>query len=191
LGKAIGNSIEVMEAIECLQGTGSQDLMEVCYELGSWMLILGRRASTAEEAKKMLASAITTGKAWKKFLEFVAAQGGNTESIINKNLPLSPYNVEYRAEKDGYIVNMDALKLGIAAMKLGAGRETKESTIDYGAGIYLCKKSGDYIKAGESILKLYTSEEIKIKQVREALDQAIEITDNPSPAHSFVSKVVR
>ncbi len=191
LGKAIGNSIEVIEAIDCLQGTGSEDLMEVCYELGSWMLILGGRAFTQEEAEKLLKSAITNGKAWEKFQEFVAAQGGDTESIRKKNLPLAPIKAEYQAKRDGNIVNMDALRLGIAAMELGAGRETKESTIDLGAGIYLCKKSGDYIKAGESILELYTSDESKINQVCEALDQAIQIADKPAGPQAFVSKVVR
>lgn len=191
LGRAIGNSLEVLEAIDALQGQGPPDLMEVCLELGSWMLVLGAQAQTRDEAGEMLNHVLEQGKAWDKFLEFVAAQGGDTVKVRKRELPLAPYKSEYKASKDGYIQHINALKAGISAMMLGAGRENKESLIDYGAGVYLLKKSGEYVRRGEPILELYTSDRDRLASVLPLLDEAVVIDDSPGEPQPDIAKVIQ
>jgi pyrimidine-nucleoside phosphorylase len=190
LGKAIGNSIEILEVIEALQGNGPDDLMEVCMELGSWMLILGEKASTREEAGRMLSAVLANGEAWEKFLEFVRAQGGDTEAIKRKDLVVAPEKAGLTAGRDGFIQQLNALALGVGAMSLGAGRETKDSKIDLGAGILLLKKSGDFVRQGEPILELYSSHPKKIEQVLWQLEEAVTIGDRPVERVPLVSKVM-
>jgi len=191
LGKAVGNSLEILEVIDALQGNGPADLMAVCIEIGIWMLITGKKATTREQAQTMLEEALQEGKAFEKFIEFVRAQGGDPETITQKKLPLAPFKVEIKAEKSGILQNMDAREIGISAMNLGAGRETKESQIDLGAGIYLEKKKGDFVRKGESILVLYASDQKRIESVRERLAKAIRIEDDPIVVNPLISKVIR
>jgi len=189
LGRAIGNSLEVLEAIDCLQGHGTLDLMEVCMELAGWMLIVGKKTDSVEIARGILEDALSTGKAWNKFVEFVTAQGGDLEALRKKNP--APVRAEYKAPKAGYIQRIDARKTGVSAMVLGAGRETKDSDIDYGAGICLLKKHGDYVRKGEPIMALYTSSEDKLRPAMNMLNEAISINDTPDSAKTSVSKVIR
>jgi len=191
LGRAIGNSLEVLEVIDALQGQGPPDLMEVCLELGSWMLILGEKAKTIGEAGTMLNHVLEQGKAWEKFLEFIAAQGGDIVKVRSKELALSPYKTEYKAKKDGYIQHIDALQIGICAMLLGAGRESKESKIDYGAGVYLHKKSGEYVRQGQTILDLYTSDPAKIDAALMRAEEAIVIDSYPVGTKSYIARVIQ
>jgi len=190
LGRAVGNSLEVLEAVEALQGKGSEDLMAVSYELASWMLVLGKKAKTREEARAMLERTIEEGSAWKKFLEFVAAQGGDTKIIEAKALDLAPVKVEIKAAKDGYIHHLDARRIGVCAMRLGAGRETKEGPIDLGAGIYLQKKRGDYVRQGETIFVLYTSDPEKIEPVLESLTNSMMMKDDLVIDKQLIAKVI-
>lgn len=191
LGRAIGNSLEVLEVIDALQGQGPPDLMEVCLELGSWMLILGEKAKTIGEAGTMLNHVLEQGKAWERFLEFIAAQGGDIVKVRSKELALSPYKTEYKAKKDGYIQHIDALQIGICAMLLGAGRESKESKIDYGAGVYLHKKSGEYVRQGQTILDLYTSDPAKIDAALMRAEEAIVIDSYPVGTKSYIARVIQ
>ncbi|AHF07350.1 pyrimidine-nucleoside phosphorylase [Desulfitobacterium metallireducens] len=161
LGNAIGNAIEVIEVLEALQGKGPQDLVELCVELGALMLVAGRKVQNTQEGRKRVRETLENGQALAKFREFVRAQGGNLTNFEQKNFSLAPLRASYLAPISGYIQWIDARKIGHIAMVLGAGRVTKESKIDLGAGVYLYKKQGDWVEAGEPVLELYTSTEDK------------------------------
>ena len=152
LGFAIGNALEVREAIETLKGNGPEDLTELCVTLASHMLLLGGKSSCIDEAKNLLREQLRNGEALAKFKAFVKAQGGDDRIIEQPELlPDAPYKVEVKSDGEGYIDSIEAEKLGLAAMRLGAGRATKDETIDYAVGITLCKKVGDEIRAGETL----------------------------------------
>ena len=160
LGKAIGNSLEIIEAIETLKGNGPEDLLEMVYVLGSQMVVLAQGATTLEEARSMLTEALESGKALEKFKEMIRNQGGD-ESVVDspEKLLTAKYVYELPALMDGVIQAMYAEEIGIAAMLLGAGRRTKEDTIDYAVGLQLHKKIGDTVSKGESLLTIYSNKE--------------------------------
>lgn len=159
LGNKIGNSLEVIEAVETLRGKGPADLTEVCLQLASNMLYLAGKGSV-EECYEMALGAIKDGSAFAKFVEMTEAQGGCTEVLLDTNrFEKAPYEYGIKAEKTGYITAMDTEACGIASSMLGAGRETKESEIDYSAGICIYKKTGDYVKAGDCVAVLYASDQ--------------------------------
>lgn len=158
LGKTIGNSLEVMEAIQCLNGQGPQDLLELCLNAGSHMLVQARIAATIEEAKEKLQEQIKNGQALKKLKEMVAYQHGDTSYIDNpQKFPLAPYKIAVASPKSGYIQEMDSLILGEVCMMLGGGRKTKADTIDHGVGLVLNKKTGDAVELGEPLLYMYSN----------------------------------
>ncbi|MEQ3457875.1 pyrimidine-nucleoside phosphorylase [Enterococcus cecorum] len=177
LGEAIGNSLEVVEAIETLQGKGPKDLEEMCYVLGSQMVVLAKKADTLEQAREMLEEALHSGKAFAKFKEMVANQGGDVSVIDHpEKLLTAKYEIELPAKQSGVITKLIANELGIAAMMLGAGRKTKEDTIDFAVGLKLCKKVGEAIQEGESVLTIYANQPAeKIQDVVALLYQNIEI----------------
>lgn len=141
LGNAIGNALELKEAISTLKGNGPKDLTELVLTLGSQMVVLAEQATSLDEARQMLIDAIKTGKALNKFKTFLSNQGGD-DSIVDspEKLPSAKYQVEFKAKKDGYITEIIANEIGVASMMLGAGRQTKEDVIDLGVGIVLNKK---------------------------------------------------
>ena len=177
LGEAIGNSLEVVEAIETLQGKGPKDLEEMCYVLGSQMVVLAKKADTLEQAREMLEEALHSGKAFAKFKEMVANQGGDVSVIDHpEKLLTAKYEIELPAKQSGVITKLIANELGIAAMMLGAGRKTKEDTIDFAVGLKLCKKVGEAIQEGESVLTIYANQPAEeIQDVVALLYQNIEI----------------
>ena len=157
LGKNIGNSLEVIEAIEILKGNGAEDLKFVALALASEIISLSKSISI-EEAKNLADNAITSGKAYEKFKEWIALQGGNENWIENPDLfPKAQYKEDIFAESDCYISSMNAEDIGIASVILGAGREKKEDSIDFSAGIIINKKTGNKIKKGDIIATLYTN----------------------------------
>lgn len=164
LGHKIGNALEVYEAIETLKGNGPKDLVEVTFVIGEQLLLDANIASTQEEARQMLNAALIDGRAYQKFLELVEAQGGDVDKIKNPEQLLSKNKVEVLVQKDGYITEMNALDIGKAAMRLGAGRETKEDVILLDVGIDLHKKIGDQVKKGDVLATLY----VKDKGIEEA-----------------------
>ena len=173
LGHAIGNSLEIIEAIETLQNRGPEDLMEVSFELAARMLELCN-LGTIEECKSMVRETVNSGKAIKKLAELIEKQGGNKAVINDYSLfPQASYKFNYVSQESGYIESMKTDTIGIASLELGAGRETKESSIDYAAGIMLNKKTGDKVEKGEVIATLYTNKEDKIKTACLLLDKAI------------------
>lgn len=191
LGFAIGNALEVKEAIETLQGKGPKDLTELVLTLGSQMVILAGKAKTSEEAKEMLLDAIHSGKALAKFKEFLANQGGDA-SIVDDltKLPQAKYKIELPAEQSGYISRMVADEIGVASMILGAGRATKEDVIDLAVGLVLHKKVGDKVEEGESILTIYSNRE-NVEDVKQKLYDNIFIADTataPTLIHTVITE---
>lgn len=162
LGNQIGNALEVEEAVRTLCGNGPEDLTEVCLALASEMLYLAEKG-TRDGCAALARQAVDSGEALKRLADMVRCQGGDEECIYHpEKLGKAPLSVEVKAPADGYITGMDTEGIGIAAMMLGAGRESKESELDYLAGIILQKKTGDEVKAGEIIAELLTSEETRI-----------------------------
>jgi pyrimidine-nucleoside phosphorylase len=162
LGFAIGNSLEIIEAIETLKGKGPKDLLELALTIGSNMLIIGKKANSLEEGKKLLLETIENGKAIEKLKEFVKAQGGDSNMVDNLDLfPKAKYKLEVKSKRTGFISKIHAERVGIIAMELGAGRATKDSVIDLSVGIVLKKKRGEEVKAGEVLAIVYANSEEK------------------------------
>ena len=179
LGHNIGNSLEVIEAVETLKGKGPKDLTEVCLQLASNMLYLAGKGSE-EECRALAENAISSGAALERLIAMVDAQGGDSEVILNpEKFKKAPYAYEVKAEKEGYITHMDAEGCGVASAMLGAGRETKESEIDYTAGIILYKKTGDKVNKGDVLAVLYTSKEELFTAAAEKYKKSIVIEDEP------------
>lgn len=177
LGFAIGNSLEVVEAIEALKGNGPEDLIELSIALASHMLVISDRGSY-EECEKNVRRVIESGEALMTFANMVEAQGGNKEWILHPELfPTAPYSLEVKAKKDGYINGVDTEGYGTASLLLGAGRNTKEDKIDFAAGIKLVKKTGDEVKIGDTVAILYTSEKERLEPAARRLVDATYITD--------------
>jgi pyrimidine-nucleoside phosphorylase len=177
LGFAIGNALEVKEAIDTLQGKGPKDLEELCLSLGSYMVLLAKKAVSLEEARQMLVEVMNNGKALETFKLFLRNQGGD-DSVVDDptKLPVASYVIEVPSQKDGFISQIIADEIGTAAMLLGAGRATKESTIDLAVGLVLNKKVGDTVKKGESLVTIHSNKE-QVDQIKEKLYSAIEIAN--------------
>lgn len=154
LGKNIGNALEVMEAINVLKNQEEGNLKDLCVELATWMVSLGL-GITYDRAKEMVLEKLVSGEAYNKFLELIRYQGGNIDA-----LPKYTDGYQIKASNQGYLTKIDAYKLGILSMHLGAGRKSKEDTIDYGAGIVIHKKINDYINIGDVLMTIYTNKEI-------------------------------
>ncbi|SIO24864.1 pyrimidine-nucleoside phosphorylase [Carnobacterium alterfunditum] len=181
LGFAIGNALEVKEAIDTLNGKGPADLLDLCLTLGSQMVHLAGIGKDLDEARSLLEESIENGKALEKFKTFVASQGGDISVIDNPELlPKAEYQVDILANRAGYISEIIADELGIAAMILGAGRATKESEIDLAVGIVLHKKVGDAVKKGEALLTIHTNKE-EIPEVEQKIWEGITIADSAAP----------
>lgn len=159
LGNAIGNALEVREAITTLQGEGPRDMTELVLELGAQMTVLGGKAETIAEAKALLRTNLTNGKAIDYFKRFIEAQGGNPAVIDNVDLlPQARYTYDIKAKEAGYVSEITAHELGRAAMLLGAGRRTTEDTIDLAVGLYLHKKIGDQVQEGDVLCTIYAND---------------------------------
>ena len=191
LGNAIGNANEIVEAIDALKGEGPEDLMEMVYTLGSQMVVLAKKAESLEEARQMLEENIKNGKATEKFKEMIRNQGGD-DSIVDhpEKLPQAKYVFEVPAKESGVVSKMVADQIGIAAMMLGAGRRTKEETIDYAVGLYLNKKVGDVVKEGEPLVTIYANRE-DVEDVKQVLYENIEIGESgkePTLIHKVITE---
>lgn len=178
LGFAIGNALEVKEAIETLRGEGPADLTELCLTLGSHMVCLAQKASSLEEARKKLENAISSGSALEKMKIFLSSQGGDATVVDHvKKLPQAKYTFELEAKQSGYVSEIVADAVGHAAMLLGAGRATKESIIDLAVGLVLNKKIGDYVTKGDSLVTIYSNFE-DVSEIKSQLDANIKISLN-------------
>lgn len=177
LGNAIGNTLEIIEAIETLKGRGPEDLKEMVYVLGSQMVVLAGQASSLEEAKELLEEALTSGKALEKFREMIINQGGDGAVIDDySRFDQAEYVIDLPAKTTGYVRQIHAENVGIAAMLLGAGRQTKEDSIDYSVGVVLHKKVGEKVAEGEPLVTIYANKE-PIDEIKEMLYENIVIGD--------------
>ncbi len=191
LGNNIGNSLEVIEAIDVLKNNGPDDLKEVCLTLSSEIVSMCKKISV-EEARKQAEEALNSGKAFEKFKEWISSQGGNKDWVDNTELfPKASYVYEIKAENDGYISKMNAESIGIASVILGAGRETKEDTIDMSAGIVLNKKTGDEVLQGEVLATLYSCNDKSFNSSKDKVLSALEFSENPIKEEPLVFDVIR
>lgn len=178
LGAAIGNSLEVQEAIDALRGEGPKDLEELCLALGRQMVYLARKADSLEDAEEKLKEVIRNGKALEKFKEFIQNQGGDPSVVDHPDrLPKAQYLIELPAQQDGVVAELVADEIGTAAMLLGAGRATKESEIDLAVGLMLNKKVGDAVKKGDSLVTIHANRE-NVDDVKQKLYESIRIADH-------------
>ncbi len=195
LGRNIGNSLEVIEAVQVLRGESVDELCEICVILAGNMVSLAR-GIPYEEALEMVRETIASGKAYEKFLQWIAAQGGDISYITENKLPIGEYSCKVYAAKSGYLSRMNAEMIGNAACALGAGRIRKEDTPDLSAGIVLDKTVGDRVSAGDAIFTLYASDEEKLSAVaREMRDgeyaSAIQITEEEAPKIPLVYRIIQ
>ncbi|MGY4788999.1 pyrimidine-nucleoside phosphorylase [Bacillus sp. OHL2] len=191
LGLAIGNSLEVKEAIDTLRGEGPEDLNELVLTLGSQMVVLAKKADTLDEAREKLIEVMKNGKALEKFKEFLENQGGDS-SIVDQpeKLPQAPYKIEVPAKESGVVAEIVADEIGVAAMILGAGRATKEDDIDLSVGIMLNKKVGDRVEKGDSLVTLHANRE-DVANVTEKIYDNIRIADHadaPTLIHTVITE---
>jgi len=191
LGTNIGNSLEVIEAVEVLKGNIDNDLKEVSIVLAGELISLVFGIDT-DEAKKRVNEAIDSGKAYEKMKQWIAYQGGDTACLEDYSLfPQASFKHEIIGNTDGYISNMNTEKIGIASVVLGAGRASKEDSIDCSAGIVLGKKTGDYVNAGDVLATLYTNDEQSLEAARNMYLEALSFSDIKPEAKPLVYKIVR
>ncbi|EKY27027.1 pyrimidine-nucleoside phosphorylase [Clostridium celatum] len=192
LGYAIGNSLEVIEAIELLKGNGPKDLLELTLTLGSNMLLCAKKADTVEEARKLLLESIENGKGLEKLKEFVAAQGGDITPIDDySKFPKAKYIEPVVAPRDGYITKIKAEAFGLIAMELGAGRATKESEIDLAVGIVLNKKRGEAVSKGDVLAYIHSNDISKIEKAKNSILEDIIIEDKYDLNIPLIYDIVR
>lgn len=191
LGRAVGNALEVKEAIDTLCGRGPEDFTELCLTLGSRMLMAGGKAAGEKEAEKMLREAIESGSALKKLAEFVEAQGGDSRAVYDTDLlPKAEIILPVMAPTDGYISHIACDEVGICSLILGGGRETKESGIDLSVGIVLCRKVGDYVKAGEPLAMIHANSGERAREAESRYLKACTITDRPCEKAPLIKAVI-
>lgn len=190
LGFAIGNSLEVKEAIDTLRGKGPEDLTELCLVLGSQMVVVGGKAKDLDEARAMLLEVIENGSAIEILKDFIQGQGGNPAVVDNPELlPKAQFTFEVPAKDSGYVSFIEADEIGTAAMLLGAGRATKESEIDLAVGIVLHKKVGDAVTQGESLATIHANTE-NIDQVLSIMHKYIEFSKEPTQAPKLIEEII-
>ncbi|HEC2206858.1 TPA: pyrimidine-nucleoside phosphorylase [Staphylococcus delphini] len=191
LGRAIGNALELQEAIDTLKGEGPEDLTELVLTLGSQMVVLAQKAKDLDEARGILQEVIDNGKALEKFKTFLSNQGGDASVVDDPSkLPTAQYQFELPAKRSGVVSEMIANEIGIASMMLGAGRQTKEDVIDLAVGLVLNKKVGDRVEEGESLLTIYANSE-DVEQVKQKLYDNITISDHaeqPQLIHTIITE---
>ena len=191
LGKNIGNSLEVIEAIEILKGNGAEDLKFVASALATEIVSLSKNIPVTK-AEKLVKEVISNGKAFEKLKEWISHQGGNVDWIENPdNFPKAEFKEEIKAENDCYISSMNAEEIGVASVILGAGREKKEDAIDFSAGIVLNKKTGDKVAKGDIIATLYTNNKDSLKTAKEKFLSAIEFSNEKPIEIPLIYEIVR
>jgi pyrimidine-nucleoside phosphorylase len=190
LGFAIGNALEVKEAIDTLRGEGPEDLTELCLTLGSHMVFLAEKANSLAEARSMLENVIKNGTALEKLKVFLSSQGGDPQVVNDPSkMPQAKYTFELEAKENGYISEIIADEVGTAAMLLGAGRATKESIIDLAVGLVLRRKIGDQVQKGESLVTIYSNFP-DVSEVKERLYENIKISSTKVKAPILIHEEI-
>ena len=193
LGRMVGNSLEVLEAIETLKDSGSEDFTKLCVELSAHALEMAGMYSL-EDAKKILHEKLRNGEALERFRKMVSAQGGDPRVVDEPTriLPISNEKLEVKAGKSGYISKMDTEKIGLAVMLLGAGRKRKDDTIDHGVGLEVLRKTGDRVEKGDSLVRMYVSEKSDIDGAKKLILEAYEISEDSNvEMPPLIYKVIR
>lgn len=191
LGYAVGNALEVKEAIDTLKGNGPEDFTKLCFTLGSYMLIAGDIAKNEEEAHSMLKEAVDSGRAYEKFVEFIKAQGGDIRQIQNTELlPRATIEVPVYANEEGYVSKIVCDEVGICSLILGGGRENKESEIDLSVGLILHKKVGDFVTKATPIATIYGNSEEKIIAAKERLLKAYSFSDENVEKRALIQGII-
>ena len=192
LGNAVGNALEVKEAIAVLKGEKKGDLYELCMTLGSLMLVSAEKAASLEEARKMLEKTISDGSALKKLAEMVDAQGGDGRYVYDTSLlPGAEFTLEVPAPCNGYVKHIEADDIGLASMHLGGGRATKEDTIDLSVGIVINRKVGDHVSEGESIATIHANYRNKAHDAAEAVLRAYEFSDEKTVREPLIKEIIQ
>lgn len=191
LGNAVGNALEVIEAIETLKGNGPDDLTEISVELAGHMIVAAGESKDIESARQLAKEMINSGKALDKFRELLKAQGGNINVIEDYTLfPQADIIHEVKAEKSGYISRICTSDVGVTSLILGGGRETKESVIDLSVGIILKKKIGDEVNKGDIIALLYANDKNKVKEAEEKLLSAYDFSDKKPEEIKLIKRII-
>ena len=193
LGRAIGNSLEIIESIEFLKGKiDSGDVADLTYSFASIALLQLGIFSTQNEAKEHLKELVKSGKALEKFKELISAQGGNPNIVDNYDLfDLPTYKIECESKKEGHVHYIDAYKIAYGCKLLGAGRDRKTDPIDYSVGIYLNKKSGEWVKKGETLYTIYSNDPEKTKLAQKYCDEAFVIEESKASHNSMIYKIIK
>lgn len=191
LGYKTGNYLEVEESLECLQGKGPEDIMELTYELGARMLILGEKVSTVEEGIAKCKEAVANGKALEKFLENIKDQGADPEDFLaNQGKRRSPFHAEAFAKEDGYLI-IDAYKVGVSCISLGVGRQKTSDKVDADSGIIFAKKQGDYVKRGEKIMDIYAKNQDSLEKGKQELENAVSYSSQKFESSKLILKEIK
>lgn len=194
LGCAVGNALEVKEALDTLQGHGPADFTQLCMTLGTQMLLAGGVADEEEAARDMLQEAISSGKALDKFAEFIEAQGGSREDVYHpERLPQAAIQEEVIAPCDGVITHIRCDEIGMVSLILGGGRETKESKVDLSVGLILYKKCGDHVRKGEPLAILHANSREKLEEAKKRFLEAYRIEENISQCtkNTLIKSIIR
>lgn len=192
LGCAVGNALEVKEAISVLSGEAGGDLLELCLTLGSCMLVSAGFAEDDEQARAALSESIRSGKALEKLAELVEAQGGDADAVYEPSmLPAAEIRLEVPSAETGYVSHIDAEKVGLVSMHLGGGRATKESSIDLAVGVVLHKKLGERVETGESLGTVHANDADKAQQAAELLRGCFTLSAEPVERPAFIKGIVR
>ncbi len=191
LGLAIGNALEVREAIATLQGRGPADLAELCVQVGTQLILLAGKASAASEAEEMLRATLTNGAAWAKFHAFVVHQGGSAAAIEHpEQLPEAPYPQPIPASAGGCVHAVDSLDLALVAGELGGGRRRKGDRIDPAVGIVLNKKVGDQVQRGEALATVHAPVAVSFERTRDRVSGAFTIGGSPVEPPPLIYEIV-
>lgn len=191
LGRYVGNSLEVYEAVQCLRGVGDEKLMEVCYVLASYMIMAAGHADGYNDAYEKAVNAVKSGDALRKMAEFAVAQGGDASYINNpEKLQRGQVEIELKSERTGYVSHMDTELVGKACLALGGGRETKNSAIDLSVGIYLNKKRGEYVNKGETLAVIYAGDAKKGEEGSKILKEAYTVSDEKTGEEDKIIKKI-
>lgn len=191
LGNAVGNSLEVKEAIDTLNGHGPADFVDLCISAGAILLEQAKKVSSFEEGQALIIQQIENREGLKKLAEFVEAQGGDPSYIYHpEKFPLADHIIEVRSKKEGYVKHIDSLAIGLSAMKLGAGRETMEDKIDMASGIVLGKKVGSYVAVGDVLAVAHTNKKNYV-DILKSIEEAFLLVDEEVAAEPIVHAYIK
>jgi pyrimidine-nucleoside phosphorylase len=191
LGCAVGNSLEVIECIETLKGHGPKDLEELSVELAARMVLMGKKVADLDAARQMIRNALTSGQGLEKFRDILQAQGGNPKIIDDyRLLPTAPSCTTFNADRSGYVAQMDAERIGVASMLLGAGRERADHDVDPAVGLVLLKKPGDKVKTGEPVIEVHYRGDGKLPTVMNMLKESCVIDERPPTMMPLIMDVI-